>query len=82
MIKGLQLAGKNPTSAGVIKSLRGVTSYDGNGLLPTPFDYATDFGHDAKKTCEWVLQAKKSGFVLTSKTPICGSDIPGTSTAS
>jgi branched-chain amino acid transport system substrate-binding protein len=82
MINGLELAGKNPTSAGVIKSLRGVTSYNANGLLPTSFDYATDFGHDAKQTCEWILQAKKSGFALTSQTPTCGSDIPGTSTAS
>jgi ABC-type branched-subunit amino acid transport system substrate-binding protein len=82
MIKGLELAGKNPTSAGVIKSLRGVTSYNADGLLPTSFDYATDFGHDAKRTCEWILRAKKSGFALTSKQPICGSDIPGTSTAS
>jgi branched-chain amino acid transport system substrate-binding protein len=81
MIKGLALAGKNPTNAGVIKSLRGVTSYNANGLLPTSFDYATNFGHDAKQTCEWILQAKKSGFALTSTTPTCGSDIPGTSTA-
>ncbi len=81
MLKGLALAGKNPTSAGVIKALRGVTSYNANGLLPTSFDYATDFGHDAKHTCEWILQAKKSGFALTSTTPTCGSDIPGTSTA-
>jgi hypothetical protein len=29
-----------------------------------------------------VLQAKPSGFALTSQTPICGKDIPGTSTAS
>jgi branched-chain amino acid transport system substrate-binding protein len=82
MIKGLELAGKNPTSAGVIKSLRGVTSYNANGLLPRSFDYATNFGHDAKQTCEWVLRAKKSGFALTSSQPICGSDLPGTSTAS
>jgi hypothetical protein len=82
MIKGLELAGKNPTHAGVIKALRGVTSYNANGLLPTSFDYATDFGHDAKKTCEWILQAKKSGFALTSAVPTCGSDIPGTSTVS
>jgi branched-chain amino acid transport system substrate-binding protein len=82
MIKGLELAGKNPTSAGVIKSLRGVTSYNANGLLPKPFDYATNFGHDAKQTCEWILQARKSGFALTTSQPVCGSDIPGTSTAS
>jgi ABC-type branched-subunit amino acid transport system substrate-binding protein len=32
MIKGLQLAGKNPTSAGVIKALRNLKSYSGAGL--------------------------------------------------
>ena len=82
MIKGLELAGKNPTSAGVIKSLRGVKSYDANGLLPVPINYTTIFGHDEPKNCQWILQAKKSGFVLTSKQPVCGSDIPGTSTES
>ena len=46
MIKGLQLAGTNPTRAGVIKALRGVKSYNANGLLPQSLDYATDFGHD------------------------------------
>jgi hypothetical protein len=50
MIKGLGLAGKNPTSSGVIKALRGVTAYNANGLLPTSLDYATNFGHDQKRT--------------------------------
>jgi len=81
MIKGLELAGKNPTSAGVIKSLRTLKSYNGDGLIPNPINFTTAFGHDIPKTCEWVLQAEKSGFVLSSKTPICGTDIPGTSTA-
>ena len=35
-----------------------------------------------KKSCQWILKAEKSGFVLTSPQPICGSDIPGTSTES
>ena len=82
MIKGLELAGKNPTRAGVITALHGVTSYNGNGLLPNPINYKTTFGHDLPKSCEWVLQARKTGFALISKTPVCGSDIPGTSTAS
>jgi ABC-type branched-subunit amino acid transport system substrate-binding protein len=82
MIKGLELAGKNPTSASVIKSLRGLKSYNANGLLPVSNNYSNNFGHDQKVGCQWVLQAKKSGFVLTSAQPVCGSDIPGTSTAS
>jgi branched-chain amino acid transport system substrate-binding protein len=78
MIKGLELAGKNPTRAGVIKALRGVKSYNGNGLLPVSINYTNDFGHDLPETCEWVLQAQKTGFALTSKVPVCGKDIPGT----
>jgi branched-chain amino acid transport system substrate-binding protein len=82
MIKGLEMSGKNPTSAGAIKALRTVKSYNGNGLLSVTLNFTNDFGHDLPKACEWVLQAKATGFALISKTPICGKDIPGTSTAS
>jgi branched-chain amino acid transport system substrate-binding protein len=80
MIKGLQLAGKNPTHASVIKALRGVTSYNANGLLPITLDYATDFGHDSK-SCAWIVKANETGFTPVSSQPFCGTDIPGTSTA-
>ena len=82
MIKGLQLAGPNPTRAGVIRALRGIKSYNGNGLLPNSLNYSTNFGHDPAKICSWFLRATKSGFVPVSSQPFCGSDIPGTSTAS
>ncbi|HEX4163800.1 MAG TPA: ABC transporter substrate-binding protein [Acidimicrobiales bacterium] len=82
MIKGLEMAGSNPTQAAVIKDLRGLKSYDANGLLPQPINYATIFGHDPKKTCAWVMQAHKSGFTAISSAPVCGTDLPGTSTAS
>ena len=82
MIKGLQLAGPNPTRAGVIKSLRNLKSYNANGLLPQPINYSTIFGHDLPKTCSWVMQATKTGFIPASPTPTCGTDIPGTATAS
>jgi ABC-type branched-subunit amino acid transport system substrate-binding protein len=81
MVKGLELAGSNPTHAAVIKDLRGLKSYNVNGLLPNPINYSTIFGHDAAKQCFWVLEADKSGFRPTSSQPLCGSDIPGTSTA-
>jgi branched-chain amino acid transport system substrate-binding protein len=80
MIKGMQLAGSNLTSAQVIKSLRGLKSYDANGLLATPIDYSTIFGHNPKKSCTWYLQARSKGFVPVSSQPICGTDIPGTTT--
>jgi len=82
MIKGIQTAGAHPTSAGVIKALRGLKAYNGNGLLPNPINYSTIFGHDLPKACGWLLQAKSSGFVPISNAPSCGTDIPGTSTAS
>lgn len=80
MIKGLEMAGANPTRAAVIKDLRGLKNYTANGLLPKPIDYSTVFGHDPPEQCVWVLQARKNGFVLPSSKPTCGTDIPGTST--
>ncbi len=82
MIKGIQMAGKNPTSAGIIKALRSIKAYDGNGLLPRPIDYSTIFGHDMPQQCAWIMQAQKSGWVPVSNQPFCGSIIPGTATAS
>ena len=81
MIKGLQLAGKNPTRAAVISSLRGVKSYNVNGLLPINLDYATNFGHNPPKTCSWIMKAGANGFTAISAQPSCGTDIPGTTTA-
>ena len=82
MIKGLQLAGKNPTRAGVITALRSLKSYNGNGLLPESINYSTDFGHDLAKSCGWYMIAEKNGFVPSSSQPFCGTDIPGTTTVS
>ncbi len=82
MIKGLQLAGSNPTSAGVIHALRDLKSYNGNGLLPETINYSTDFGHDLAKSCGWYMIAEKSGFVPSSSQPWCGTDLPGTTTVS
>ena len=81
MIKGLQLAGTNPTRAAVIKDLRSVKSYNVNGLLPQPINYSTIFGHDPAQTCSWFMKAQANGFVPVSSQPICGKDLPGTSTA-
>jgi branched-chain amino acid transport system substrate-binding protein len=81
MIKGLELAGPNPTRAAVIKDLRGLKSYNANGLLPQSLNYSTIFGHDPAKECTWVVQAEKTGFKVVSSQPFCGTDIPGTSTA-
>ncbi|MGO9856471.1 MAG: ABC transporter substrate-binding protein [Acidimicrobiales bacterium] len=81
MVKGVQLAGADPTSAAVIHALRNLKSYDGNGLLSQSINYSTVFGHDPAKTCVWYMQAQQKGFVPVSSQPWCGHDIPGTSVA-
>jgi branched-chain amino acid transport system substrate-binding protein len=82
MIQGLLHAGNNPTQAGVIHALRSIKSYNGNGLLPETINYSTIFGHDVSKACGWYMIAKPNGFVPASSSPYCGTDIPGTTTAS
>jgi ABC-type branched-subunit amino acid transport system substrate-binding protein len=80
MIKGIQLAGANPTHASVAHALRNLKAYNGNGLLPETINYSTDFGKDLPKSCGWYMIAEKNGFVPSSSTPYCGTDIPGTTT--
>ena len=82
MIQGLKQAGKNPTHASVIHALRSIKSYNGNGLLAQSINYSTIFGHDLPKACGWYMIAKTNGFVPASTSPVCGTDIPGTTTAS
>ncbi len=81
MIKGLQMAGSSPSRAAVIKDLRSIKAYNGNGLLPITINYSTIFGHDLP-SCGWILRAQKSGFVPISSHPFCGHDVPGTTTIS
>jgi branched-chain amino acid transport system substrate-binding protein len=82
MIKGLQMSGANPTRATVIKKLRTITSYNDNGMLPVPINFTTIFGHDLSPQCTWMMKAGPNGFTAVSAQPYCGTDIPGTSTAS
>lgn len=82
MIKGIQLAGSNPTHASINHALRNLKSYNGNGLLPESINYSTDFGKDLPKSCGWYMIAEKNGFVPSSSQPWCGTDIPGTTTVS
>jgi branched-chain amino acid transport system substrate-binding protein len=79
MIQGLRRAGQDPSRASVVKALRGIKSYNGNGLLPISINYSTVFGHDLPQ-CAWVMWAQKSGFVPVSAKPFCGTDYAGTST--
>jgi ABC-type branched-subunit amino acid transport system substrate-binding protein len=67
------------SSAAVIKALRGITNWNGNGILPYTIDYATTFGHGPNNGCGWYLKAEKSGFVPVSQNTFCGTTIPGKS---
>ena len=81
MIKGLQRAGANPTSASVIRAIRSIKAYNGNGLLPITINYSKVFGKDLPE-CVWLLRAAPKSFVPLSATPTCGVDVPGTTTLS
>jgi branched-chain amino acid transport system substrate-binding protein len=79
MIKGLELAGKNPTRGSFITNLRKVTSYNAGGLLPSGTSFA-NFGTPAMvpaTECYYFVQLQGDKFVNVeggSKT-ICGSRI-------
>jgi branched-chain amino acid transport system substrate-binding protein len=81
MVQGLTHAGANPTRASAIRAIRGIKSYNGNGLLGQSTNYSTNFGHDPATVCLWYLQARKKGFVPVSTQPWCGHDFAGTSVA-
>jgi branched-chain amino acid transport system substrate-binding protein len=81
MIKGLQMAGPNASQSAVIKDLRSLKSYNDNGMLPNSINYSTIFGHNLPQQCTWMMQAQQHGFTPVSSKPVCGTDIPGTSTA-
>ena len=68
MIKGLELAGPNPTRASVIHDLRGVTSYNANGLLPQPLDYRHQLRARPARSCAWIMKAETDGVFPSSKT--------------
>lgn len=82
MIQGLEGAGSNPSHADVIKSLRGIKAWNGNGLLPFTINFSTIFGHDPAETCVWLTKAAPHGFDPIGTAPVCGTDIPGTTSVS
>jgi branched-chain amino acid transport system substrate-binding protein len=78
MFKGLEGAGSNPTRASVIKSLRSIKAWNGNGLLPFTVNFSTGFGHNPPAQCVWLTRAGNNGFVPVGNAPVCGTYIPGT----
>jgi branched-chain amino acid transport system substrate-binding protein len=88
MIKGLQVAGKNPTRQSFITNLHKVKDYNAGGLLPGPVNLAqklqgTYGGPSAIGNCLWVLKVVGSKYVPypSPGKSICGHVIPGTDVA-
>ena len=77
-IKGLQVAGKNPTTASFISNLHKVGSYNaGNGILPAPVTFK-GFATPAmfpKTSCDYYEQLQGSKFVTVTGKAICGKRI-------
>jgi branched-chain amino acid transport system substrate-binding protein len=75
MIKGLQMAGSNPTRTSFMTALHGVSSYNADGLLAQPADLTlANFGKAPAQKCTWVMQLEGSTFkpYPASGTPVCG----------
>lgn len=80
MIKGLQVAGQNPTRASFITNLRQVTGYTAGGLLPSPTPFSP-FGTSAMLPatyCTYYIQLQGSQFVSVGPggKAICGNKVP------
>lgn len=79
MIEGLQLAGPNPTRQAFISKLRNVSSYDANGLLPSPVTFANfgTVGMLPTTQCGYFVQIVGHAYVSVPANgqPICGSRI-------
>ena len=75
MIKGLQVAGPNPTRESFIANLSKVTAYNAGGLLASPVNFSA-FGVVPATQCFYFPQLEGKRFVTKSATPICGNRIP------
>jgi branched-chain amino acid transport system substrate-binding protein len=81
IIKGLQVAGKNPTRASFTSGLRAVTDFTDDGLLVSPENMKTSFGTDAEGPgpapgdCYWYSQYQGTAW-LPDPQPICGGLVP------
>jgi branched-chain amino acid transport system substrate-binding protein len=85
MIKGLELAGPNPTRPAFISTLRQVSNYTADDLYPSPGVSFTGFGtvgQYPKTACGYFVQIEASGFVSHNNgKPVCG-DLVATNSSS
>jgi branched-chain amino acid transport system substrate-binding protein len=71
LVKGLEVAGQNPTRGSFITNLRKVTHYDVGGLSPNPVNFET-YQTPAATECFYDDQLQGSHFVVSSPAPVCG----------
>lgn len=82
MIKGLELAGRNPTREAFTTNLRKVTDYDAGGLLPNKVGF-TNFGHSPSEGCGYFTKVEGNNFVtINNKKPFCGTTLPNSGVVS
>ena len=70
LIKGLQVAGKNPTRGSFISNLRKVTNWSSGGLLPTAVNFEK-YQTPSKSLCGYTVQLVGKSFVPTSTKAAC-----------
>ena len=82
-IKGLQVAGANPTRASFISNLRKVHDYNAGGLTaPVDLSKWNYYDSTGSGNCFYVSVIRNGTFVPLSSKPYCGTMIPGTNTVS
>ena len=76
-IKGLSVAGKNPTSASFISNLRKVGKYNAGGILPSSVTFKNfgTVGMFPKTACSFYAQLKNDKFTIYKNKPVCGTRI-------
>jgi branched-chain amino acid transport system substrate-binding protein len=71
-IKGLQVAGANPTRESFIKNLTNVTGFTANGLLASPVSF-NHFGTPEHQICSYIVQVAGTSFkTINNGKPVCG----------
>jgi ABC-type branched-subunit amino acid transport system substrate-binding protein len=77
MIRGLQVAGQNPTRSSFISALHNVSDWNGGGLLPTNVDLSlANFGKFAPTSCAYFVRLVGQAFVpLNNGKAVCGNNI-------
>lgn len=71
-VKGLEVAGQNPTRASFIKNLTAVTGWNANGLLAAPISF-NHFGTSEPNICSWYVQVEGNVFKsINNGQPVCG----------